>query len=93
MKKCLKIRICGKVQGVAMRAYTKKSADSLKIEGSVQNADDGSVVIYACGLAANLEKLLDILYKGTSESKIEDLSAEPFVNEKDFRGVFRIIGD
>ena len=93
MKKCLKIRVNGKVQGVAYRAYTQKNANSLGIEGTVQNSDDGSVVIYACGHAENLEKFIDLLYKGTTASKIEDVAAEPFVNEKDLRGVFRIIGD
>lgn len=93
MKKCLKIRVCGNVQGVAYRAHTKKHADTLGIEGTVQNSDDGSVLIYACGNAVNLEKLLDVLYKGTPDSSVEDLIAEPFLNEKNFRGVFRIIGD
>jgi acylphosphatase len=93
LKKCLKIRVCGKVQGVAYRAHAQKHAQILGIEGSVQNAEDGSVVIYACGPAANLEKFLDYLYQGTTKSQIEDLLAEPFMNEKDFRGAFRIIGD
>ncbi len=93
MKKCLKIRVCGKVQGVAYRAHAQKHAQNLGIEGTVQNTDDGSVMIYACGSAANLEKFIDYLYQGTTNSHIEDLLAEPFMNEKDFRGAFRIIGD
>ncbi len=93
MKKCLKIHVNGKVKGVGYRAYTQKYANNLSIQGTVQNADDGSVLIYACGEAASLEKFIDYLYKGTSDSHIDDLLAEPFINEKDFRGVFRIIGD
>ncbi len=93
MRKCLKITITGKVQGVAYRATTQKHAHSLNIEGTVQNKEDGTVVIYACGPLENLDKFIDLLYKGTSDSKIDNLSAEPFVNEKDYRGVFRIIGD
>jgi len=33
------------------------------------------------------------LYRGNAEGGIKGLIAEPFVKEKDFRGVFRIIGD
>ncbi len=93
MRKCLKIKVMGKVQGVSYRATAQKHAQSLSIEGTIQNSDDGSVVIYACGPSEKLDKFIDLLYKGTPESTINDLLAEPFVNEKDFRGVFRIIGD
>ncbi|NDD53923.1 acylphosphatase [bacterium] len=93
MKKCLKIRVSGTVQGVAYRAYAQKHAQTLGIEGTVQNAEDGSVVIYACGPAASLERFIDFLYKGTPAAHVEDLLAEPFVNERDYRSVFRIIGD
>ncbi len=93
MKKCLKIHVNGKVTTVGYRVYTQKHATSLNIQGTVQNADDGSVLIYACGDSISLEKFIDYLYKGSPDSKVEDLLAEPFMNEKDFRGVFRIIGD
>ena len=93
MKKCLKIHVSGNVQAVGYRLHAQKQATSLNIQGSVQNTDDGNVLIYACGNSVNLEKFIDHLYKGTTDSQIDDLLAEPFINEKDFRGVFRIIGD
>ena len=92
MRKCLKITVLGKVQGVSYRAFVQKNAQTLAIEGTVQNAEDGSVIIYACGGSDNLDKLIDLLYKGTTQSSVKDIVAEPFLNEKDFRGVFRIIG-
>ena len=93
MKKCLKITVTGTVTGVGYREYVKKHARSLEIEGTAQNSDDDQrVVIYARGDADNLEKFLDHLYKGTPKSKVEDVLAEPFTNERDFRGVFRVIG-
>ncbi|MCK4265435.1 acylphosphatase [Candidatus Babeliales bacterium] len=93
MKQCLKIIVTGKVQEVGYRDFVKKNAEDNFIEGTVQNLEDSSILIYACGLSDNLDNLIDCLYKGTSKSKVQDLSIEPFVNEKDFRGVFRIIGD
>ena len=92
MRKCLKITILGIVQGVGYRDLIKQVAGKGGIEGSIQNMEDGSVMIYACGLAENLDKLIDILYKGTSNSKVENVAVELLIQSKDFRGVFRIIG-
>ena len=91
MRKCLKIHVSGKVQGVSYRSTAQKNAQQLGIEGTIQNADDGSVVIFACGASERLDKFIDTLYLGTATSQISDLSVEPFVNEKNFRGVSRII--
>ena len=92
MNRCLKIRISGKVQGVLYRQFAQKSAQKLGIEGTVQNMDDGSVLIHICGLSDKLDDFIDTLYKGTPKSKVEDISTEPLRQEKDYRGVFRIIG-
>jgi acylphosphatase len=92
MKKCLKITISGKVQGEGYRSVTQKHAQSLGIEGTLQGAEEGSLVIFACGQSENLDKFIDFLYKGAPGAQVAELSAEPFLQEKDFRSVFRIIG-
>ena len=93
MRKCLKIRILGKIQTAAYRAHIQKSAAALGVEGTVQNNADGSIIVYACGLSDILDQFIDALYVGTKDATVQDVLAEPFVNEKDLRGVFRIIGD
>ena len=93
MRKCLKIKVMGKVQGVLYRHFVQKNAEKLSIEGTVQNLEDGrSVLILACGIADKLDDFIDALYEGSEKSKIEDLTTEPLAQEKNFRGVFRIIG-
>lgn len=92
MRKCLKVTVQGKVQEVAYRAFVQKHALSLGIEGTIQNMEAGSVVIYACGPSDKLDVLIDYLYKGSSAARVEDVIIEPYLNEKDFRGVFRVIG-
>lgn len=92
MKQCLKILISGKVQGVSYRKFVQKHAQKFEIEGTIQNLEDKkSVMVYACGSSSDLDKFIDYLYQGTPESDIQDVRAEPFLQEKDFRGVFRII--
>ncbi len=93
VKQCVKIRVQGKVQDSSYRSFTQKHAQKLGIEGTIQNGEDNSVIIYASGSSEHLDKLIDYLYKGTAQSKIDDLIVEPLVSEKNFRGVFRIIGE
>lgn len=92
MNRCSKIIVKGKVQNVNYRDFVKKCAKKLGIEGTIQNQNDESVVIYAYGLTEILENFIDLLYKGSSKSKVEDIIVEPSQQKKDFRGVFRIIG-
>jgi acylphosphatase len=91
MRRCLKIKVIGKVQGVFYRDFVQKSASTLGIEGTVQN-EENSVLIFACGDAERLDSLIDELYKGSPKSKVENVLVEPLQQLKDFRGVFRIIG-
>lgn len=93
MKRCLKIIVKGKVQGVGYRDFVQKSAAKLAIEGTVQILPDASVLIYASGDATKLEDFIDALYSGTSKSKISEVMVEPTGNDRDFRKVFRVIGE
>ncbi len=92
MKQCLKIVVTGRVQGVNYRSFVQKEAQKLEIEGTIQNSDDGTVVLNVCGKSEALDVLMDILYKGGEGASVENVSAEPLMHNKDFRGVFRIIG-
>ncbi|MBU1007591.1 acylphosphatase [Candidatus Dependentiae bacterium] len=92
MRRCSRIVVRGKVQGVLYRDFVKKHAEELKIEGTVQNSNDGAVVINACGSSEKFEDFIDVLYKGPPKSHVEAVAEEPITHERDFRGVFRIIG-
>lgn len=92
MKRCIKIIVCGVVQGVFYRNFVQKSAEQLGVEGSVQNQDDGKVIIYACGVADVLDDFIDLLYQGSSKSAVQNVAVSPLNKDKNFRGVFRVIG-
>ena len=94
MKQCVKIKVLGKVQGVSYRKFVQTHAQKLEIEGTIQNQEDQNiVVINACGSSDKLDELIDFLYEGTSKSEVEDVQVEPLIVKKEFRGVFRIIGN
>jgi len=93
MKRCVKIRIIGTVQGVGYRHFIQKNAEKLLLEGTIQNQSDGSVIVFVCGLQDKLDDLIDFIYQGSPKSKVEDVLIEPMQTERDFRGIFRVIGD
>lgn len=82
MKKC-RIRVIGKVQGVAFRYYTKKKADELGLLGSVENKEDGSVEIVACGSDDEVSKLIDWCSTGSPASRVEKLDVEEMILDDD----------
>lgn len=92
MKQCLKLVITGTVKDPAFHAFVQKKARSLGVEGTIQNNEMGEAVVFACGMSHDLDVLIDLLYAGTQGIKVEQVRAEPLLSEKDFRGVFRIIG-
>ena len=59
IKKRIRIRIFGHVQGIFFRQHTKKFADSNNITGFVKNEKDGSVTILAEGYENALTHLLE----------------------------------
>ncbi|MFA6991634.1 MAG: acylphosphatase [bacterium] len=91
MRKCLLITITGSVQIEAYKLFIQKNAGVLGIEGTIQGGNDG-LILHACGVSDKLDNFIDLLYKGIEKSKLKDILVEPFVTEKDYRGVFRIIG-
>ncbi len=94
MKQCVVITVSGKVQEVGYRKYVQKHAQQLELEGIVQNCEDkNKVLIKACGQAEKLDSFIDLLYKGTPASRVDDIAVEPLLQEKSFREVFRIIGE
>jgi acylphosphatase len=92
MKQCVKIIITGHVQSVSYKEFIQKQAQKLHIEGTLQSHEVDDVLIVACGQSNDLDELIDHIYKGTPDIKIRDVIIEPFINEKNFRGVFRVIG-
>lgn len=91
MKQCLRLTIFGTVQGVKFRSFIQQQAQALGIEGTVQNAEDGTVLVFACGVSEHLDQFIDMLYKGCPGATVDNVVAEPMMRERDFRGVFRIL--
>jgi acylphosphatase len=92
MNKCIKLIF--NLIGSAQLAYTfiQKEARKIGLEGMVTiESDDGRGTIIACGNKDMVDDFIDALHKGAKGCQLEDIEIEPFLKDKDYRGVFRII--
>ena len=71
--------ISGRVQGVAFRHYTVKTALSLNLRGWVRNLDDGRVEAVFDGDDAAVDAMLAWCRKGPSSARVTlvDANEEP----------------
>jgi DNA ligase D-like protein (predicted 3'-phosphoesterase) len=68
--------VVGVVQGVGLRAATRRRARELGVMGWVRNAEDGSVAVHAEGPPDAVDTLLDFLREGPSGAVVSGLSVE-----------------
>ncbi len=71
--KVITIKVFGLVHGVWFRASTQQKAIELGVCGTVQNMEDGTVLITAEGKESALEKLVEWCRTGPPKAKVEDL--------------------
>jgi acylphosphatase len=77
---------------VGLRDSIQVAARKLDLEGTVQFVEPNEIVIIACGSKENIDGFLDNIHQGFGGSHVpEDVLVEPFLKEKDYRGIFRIL--
>ncbi len=91
MKKCLKITLVSKMLERWLRDSIQTAARKLDVEGTVQFVEPNEIVIIACGSKDNIDGFLDNIHQGFGVNIPEDVLVEPFLKEKDYRGIFRIL--
>ena len=93
MRKGVKIFITGKFNHKIFDEFVLKLASQLGIQGSLQVFDNNTLVVYAIGEMENIEFLIDDIYGEASGASIEELSVKPLDEDRDFRGIFRVINN
>jgi len=66
----------GRVQGVAFRYFTQRTARRLGVVGWVRNREDGAVEAEASGPEAALEQFIEALRQGPPAARVSDLRVE-----------------
>ena len=91
MIKCLKITFSLVGDEITLHSFLQKYAKQFNIEGVVQRMPDKTMKLIACGEGEAVDEFVDFLHKGTTNVLLEDIELEPFLKDKDYRGVFRVI--
>ena len=91
MNQCLQITFTPKNDLEALYEFIQKQASKCGIEGTIQTVDKTIVRVMACGTRDSIEQFLDTLHKGVAEKKLDGIEIEPFLKDRDYRGVFRVI--
>ena len=79
IKKRLKVRLSGRVQGVSFRYFTQRKAIELGLGGWVRNESDGDVLLVAEGEQEPLGQLLEYVRSGPNLAQVE--RCEPLWSE------------
>ena len=79
----VKIRVCGRVQGVGFRFFTYQEATKLGLVGYVKNLDNGDVEIVAQGDNISINKLLQWVEQGgPASARITAINVTELIPEK-----------
>jgi len=87
MKKAVRLRIKGTVQGVFFRAFVKEHADKMGLKGFVRNLENGDVEVFIEGNIDDVDKLIEICKKGPKHAIIKEVKVREvgFQDYEDFR--------
>lgn len=91
MNKCLKITFSGSLPKGFLQKTVLKCARDYSIEGLAQLVMDNLVKIIVCGALNEVDSFVDKLYDEINKIELEELQVEPFIKDRDFRGVFRVL--
>lgn len=91
MQKCVKIIFSVAFGKDLLVGILQKNARVLELEGSVLLLGQDQVKVIACGAKENVESFVDLIHKEAEKYKLEAIEVEPFLKDKDYRGIFRII--
>jgi acylphosphatase len=75
-----------------LKKYIQKKALQLELEGMAQVVKPASIVrIVVFGLKDDVDDFIDFLHKNPGNVVPDSIEVEPFMKERDYRGIFRIV--
>jgi len=93
MNQCLRITcIVGRAREFLYNIVAQQ-AEKLDLEGVILPYNDTSVRVVACGSKEKIEAFLDALHQTAAEKRVDSFEIEPFLKDRDYRGIFRVVED
>jgi len=75
--KTVDVIISGRVQSVGFRAFTRKNAVQLDVNGYVENLEDGRVHAVLEGDDQRVDMLLEVIRYGPGTARVRDIKIRP----------------
>lgn len=91
MKKCIKVQFYTKNPQEFLKQVIPPGIKNFRVEGVAQAIDLKTVQIFICAEQEELDKFLDLIYENIDRYTLENIEVEPFLKDRDFRGVFRVV--
>lgn len=91
MSQCMRINLVIKGEKSHIQELLKKYAHEFKLEGLLQSPDDQAVKVVACGGSGEIEAFMVAINKEFAKDNLNISEIEPFLKDRDYRGVFRVI--
>lgn len=91
MNKCLKITLTLDPKEGFMQNVIQQNARKFELEGIVQALSSDKVKIIVCGEKEQVDFFVDSIHKESVQTTIKDIEIEPYIKDRDYRGVFRVI--
>lgn len=91
MKKCIKVQFSAKNPQEFLKHVMPTGIKNYKVEGFAQVVDSQKVQIFMCAEQQELDNFLDLIYENIDRYILENIEVEPFLKDRDFRGVFRVV--
>ncbi len=91
MSRCIKMTFSVQRPSQKLLDALQKQAQACKLEGFVMASTPENLKIIACGLSADLDNFLDKTDEIIAAQGGHDVIIDPFLKDKDYRGVFRIM--
>jgi len=91
MKKCIKVQFHAKNPKDFLKKVIPPGIKNSKVEGVAQAIDHQTVQVFICAEQEDLDNFLDLIYENIDQYILEGIEVEPFLKDRDFRGVFRIV--
>lgn len=92
MNKCLRIALIAEASDDFLYSFIQKNARNLGLEGMAQvDSKAHQIRITVCGPVEDLDHFIDLIHKETTKFDVHNFEVEPFLKDKDYRSVFRVI--
>lgn len=91
MKKCVRVSFTAPISHDFLVKNVQGAAKKLSLEGIAQIGPAQEVKIIVYGDKNTVDTFLDVLHRDLHKLKILNIAVEPYIKDKDYRGVFRVL--